>query len=140
MAGVAARQWEAHRCVHNECEQVPRSEQIGDKHVYHWFTDAANFCALRHFPELMRLKSGAATRVEHTHSIGDGFTIRLDTQDTSKETPLVATVLSKVALFLTGLDAAWAFIIDDSSVPGAIPGGDGYRVQVRPDGTEELTR
>ena len=34
MAAVAARMWEADRRVRNECQQVPRSEQIGDKHVY----------------------------------------------------------------------------------------------------------
>ena len=67
MAAVAARMWEADRRVRNECQQVPRSEQIGDKDVYNWFSDAANHYALRHFPELQRLKSGAATRVEHTH-------------------------------------------------------------------------
>ena len=87
MAAVAARMWEADRRVRNECQQVPRSEQIGDKDVYNWFSDAANHYALRHFPELQRLKNGAATRVEHTHSIGEGLSIRLDTQDTSKEPP-----------------------------------------------------
>ena len=140
MAAVAARLWEAHRRVHNQVEQVPRSEQIGDKHVYHWFTDAANYYALRHFPELLRLKSGAATRMEHTHSIGEGFTIQLNTQDTGKETPLVANCLSLAALFLGGLDAAWAFIIDEACWPRSIPGDAGYRVTLLPDGTEERTR
>ena len=134
MAAVAARQWEAHRRVHNQVEQVPRSEQIGDKHVYHWFTDAANFYALRHFPELLRLKSGAATRMEHTHSIGEGFTMQLNTQDTGKETPLVANCLSLAALFLGGLDAAWSFITDEATWPGSIPGEAGYRVTLLPDG------
>ena len=140
MAGVAAQQWEADRRVRNEVEQVPRSEQIGDKHVYHWFTDAANHYALRHFPELLRLKSGAATRVEHTHSIGEGLTIRLDTQDSAKEPVLVATCLSKALLFLTGISAAWNFIIDDASQYGAIPGQEGYRVTIQADGTEVRTR
>ena len=113
MATVAARMWEADRRVRNECQQAPRSEQIGDKDVYNWFTDAANHYALRHFPELQRLKSGAATRVEHTHSIGEGLSIRLDTQDTSKEPPLVATCLSKAALWLAGQMAAYSFIVSD---------------------------
>ena len=73
MAAVAARMWEADRRVRNECQQVPRSEQIGDKDVYNWFSDAANHFALRHFPELQRLKNGAATRVKHTHAIGEGL-------------------------------------------------------------------
>ena len=102
MAAVAARMWEADRRVRNECQQVPRSEQIGDKHVYNWFTDAANHYALRHFPELQRLKSGAATRVEHTHSIGEGLSIRLDTQDTSKEPPLAGGNLPLQGCTLAG--------------------------------------
>ena len=72
MAKVAARQWEADRKVRQQTEQVPRSEQVGDRHVYHWFNDAAIHSALRHFPELMRLKSGAATRLEHTTNLGEG--------------------------------------------------------------------
>ena len=31
MATVAARMWEADRRVRNECQQVPRSERIGDE-------------------------------------------------------------------------------------------------------------
>ena len=95
---------------------------------------------MRHFPELQRLKTGAATRVEHTHSIGEGLSIRLDTQDTSKEPPLVATCLSKAALWLAGQMAAYSFIIDDASQLGAIPGDDGWRCFLRADGTEERTR
>ena len=95
-------------------EQVLRNEQVDNKHIFHWFMDGANHSAFRHFPELMRLKSGAAARVEHSTNIGEGLTIRLDTQDTSKETPLVANVLAKAALFLTGLQAGHTFIIDDN--------------------------
>ena len=88
----------------------------------------------------MRLKSGAAARVEHSTNIGEGLTIRLDTQDTSKETPLVANVLAKASLFLTGLQAGHTFIIDEAGEPGAIPGDAGFRVTVREDGSEVRTR
>ena len=36
--------------------------------------------------------------------------------------------------------AAYSFIIDDSTQLGAIPGDDGWRCVLRPDGTEERTR
>ena len=97
MAHVAARQWEVDRIAKQMTDQVLRSEQIDNKHLFHWFMDAANQSAFRHFPEFMRLKNGAAARVEHTTNIGEGLTIRLDTQDTTKETPLVANVLAASA-------------------------------------------
>ena len=84
MAQVAARQWEADRTAKQMTEQVLRSEQVDNKHLFHWFIAAANHGALRHFPELMRPKSGAAARVEHSTNLGEGLTIRLDTQDTTK--------------------------------------------------------
>ena len=50
------------------------------------------------------------------------------------------TVLAKASLYLAGQMAAHTFIIDDSSVPGSIPGDAGFRVSLREDGSELRVR
>ena len=110
-----------------------------DGDIYRWFSDAVSHGILRHFPPLLRLKSGATAKVEHHTELGSGLTLTAEYEDTKECKTLVANSLSQAWLWLTGLMCAYQFLVPFEH-EGGMPGEEGVRIITHIDGTEERQR